>query len=143
MIPRPLGSAIHSTKPNQVLHFDYLHVGEGSSKFKYVHVLRDDLSSFVDLFPSESANTEAVVLALFDWFTRNGVVPIWISDHAHPAGLTADRHDVGAGIVLPPPRPAHLSALLSRARAGGVDQHRSRSQHDRLARQLSDEYLPV
>ena len=28
VIPRPLGRTLHGTAPNEVVHFDYLHVGE-------------------------------------------------------------------------------------------------------------------
>ena len=28
VVPRPLGETVHGTAPNEVVHFDYLHVGE-------------------------------------------------------------------------------------------------------------------
>ena len=27
VVPRPLGETVHGTAPNEVVHFDYLHVG--------------------------------------------------------------------------------------------------------------------
>ena len=34
VVPRPLGETVHGTAPNEVVHFDYLYVGErGARKF--------------------------------------------------------------------------------------------------------------
>ena len=30
VVPRPLGETVHGTAPNEVVHFDYLYVGESS-----------------------------------------------------------------------------------------------------------------
>ena len=42
IIPRPLGSAIHGSRPNEVLHMDYLYMGAGRDGMVYNLILRDD-----------------------------------------------------------------------------------------------------
>ena len=37
VVPRPLGEMVHGTAPNEVVHFDYLHVGE-SAPVSYTHL---------------------------------------------------------------------------------------------------------
>ena len=54
-VPRPLGETVHGTAPNEVVHFDYLYVGESGPQvsqglsedggFRYIFVNMDDLSS--------------------------------------------------------------------------------------------------
>ena len=57
VVPRPLGETVHGTAPNEVVHFDYLHVGESGPQasqglpedggFRYILVIMHDLSNFV------------------------------------------------------------------------------------------------
>ena len=42
MIPRPLGHALHGSRPNEVLHLDYLFIGKGEGNHNYILVMRDD-----------------------------------------------------------------------------------------------------
>ena len=63
VIPRPLGETVHGTAPNEVVHFDHLHVGESGSLssqglseaggFRYILVIMDDRSNYVCLEPVE------------------------------------------------------------------------------------------
>ncbi|OWZ13084.1 Retrotransposon protein [Phytophthora megakarya] len=47
--PRPYGPALHATKPNEVLYFDYLALPEDEDTHsKYVLVIKDDFSGFVE-----------------------------------------------------------------------------------------------
>ena len=56
---RPLGETVHGTAPNEVVHFDYVHVGESGpeasqglsedSGFRYILVTMDDLSNVVSM----------------------------------------------------------------------------------------------
>ena len=32
VVPRPLGETVHGTAPNEVVHFDYLYVGDSCPK---------------------------------------------------------------------------------------------------------------
>ena len=52
MVPRPLGHAMHSTKPNLVIHFDYFFMEQGENGYKYVLIVNDDLSGYVFLNPT-------------------------------------------------------------------------------------------
>ena len=56
VVPRPLGETVHGTAPNEVVHFDYLYVGESGPQasqglsedggFRYMLVIMDDLSNY-------------------------------------------------------------------------------------------------
>lgn len=45
-VPRPLSSTLHADKPNGVLHFDYIFLGDSTEQRKYALVLKDDLSGY-------------------------------------------------------------------------------------------------
>ena len=63
VFPRPLGETVHGTAPNEVVHVDYLHVGESGPQashglaedggFRYILVIMDDLSNSVLMEPVE------------------------------------------------------------------------------------------
>jgi hypothetical protein len=78
--PRPFGQALHASKPNEVLHMDYLYMGPSSVGYKYLLLLKDDLSSYLWLVPAKSADAKTTVDALVEWFAAFGVVSIWVSD---------------------------------------------------------------
>ena len=80
VVPRPLGHALHATKPNKLLHFDFCHMGAGDKGYIYVLVLKDDFSGYVWLKPSKEANSETVAENLIAWFSSFGIVPDWVSD---------------------------------------------------------------
>lgn len=80
MIPRPLGSALHATKPNEVIHFDFLSMPPSFRDTHYVLVLKDDMSGYCELVECITADAETVQEALTDWFKRFGVVHQWVSD---------------------------------------------------------------
>ncbi|GMF18554.1 unnamed protein product [Phytophthora fragariaefolia] len=79
--PRPYGPAIHATKPNEVIHFDYLTLPEDEdSHNKYVLVVKDDFSSFTELYPAADPDASTCADALLQWFYRYGIVHQWVSD---------------------------------------------------------------
>jgi transposase InsO family protein len=80
MVPRPLGSALHAEQPNELIHFDWLSLPESGDGLKHVLVVKDDMSGFVRLFPSTTADAAATAAALMDWFTTTGTVTTWVSD---------------------------------------------------------------
>ena len=65
---RPLGETVHGTAPNEVVHFDYLYVGESGPQasqdlsedggFRYILVIIDDLN-FVSMEPVVLCTAEA------------------------------------------------------------------------------------
>jgi hypothetical protein len=79
--PRPLGTQLHATKPNEILHFDFLYIGlSRGGKYQYLLLLKDDLSRYLCLVPCRTADAAATVDALMRWFAVFGVVLLWISD---------------------------------------------------------------
>lgn len=79
-IPRPISLTLHGTKPNEVLHFDFLFMGPGLSGLKYVLVLSDDLSSYLWLCPTEAADAEAAAHEIARWIRTFTAMLFWVSD---------------------------------------------------------------
>jgi hypothetical protein len=51
-VPRPLGRQLHATKPNEILHFDFLYIGlSRDGKYQCSLLLKDDLSGHLWLVP--------------------------------------------------------------------------------------------
>ena len=83
VVPRPLGETVHGTAPNEVVHFDYLCVGESNpqasqglsedSSFRYILVIMDDLSNFVLVEPVVVCTAEATAEPLLTWCKTLGV----------------------------------------------------------------------
>jgi Integrase zinc binding domain len=80
-VPRPLGTQLHTTKSNKILHFDFLDIGlSRDGKYQYLLLLKDDLSGSLWLVPCRTANAAVTVDALMRWFAVSGVVLLWISN---------------------------------------------------------------
>ena len=75
LVPRPLGEQVHGTRPNEVLHFDYAKVYD-----KYVLIIRDDLSGFIHLRFTASAEARHVVQCLLEWVSDFGIPKMFVSD---------------------------------------------------------------
>ena len=78
--PRPLAHALHGSKPNEVLHFDYLYLGPGSDSLNYVSILKDNFSSYVWLFPTESADADNAAQCICTWIAAFGSPSWFVSD---------------------------------------------------------------
>jgi hypothetical protein len=59
---------------------NYLYMGPSTAGYKYLLLLKDDLSSYVWLVPAESADAKTTVKALVAWFAAFGISKIWVSD---------------------------------------------------------------
>lgn len=79
-IPRPISTTLHATRPNESIHFDYVYMGAGLDKRKYILVIKDDLSSYVWLVPTIKADAESAAVALAQWIRKFTVMDYWISD---------------------------------------------------------------
>jgi Integrase core domain len=80
-VPLPLGTQLHATKPNEILHFDFLYIGlSRDRKYQYLLLLKDDLSGYLWLVPYRTADAAATVDALMRWFAVLGIVLLSISD---------------------------------------------------------------
>ncbi|KAE9001180.1 hypothetical protein PF001_g4527 [Phytophthora fragariae] len=65
-IPRPFGETLRATKPNEILHFDYLTMVESESGLKYVLVLKDNMSGYVELIACPNPTADYVYTGLMD-----------------------------------------------------------------------------
>jgi len=79
-IPRPLGSTEIATRPNQILHFDYLYMGRGNTRDRYVLILRDGFSCYTWLCIAKAADAETVVESIAKWIEIFSAMDVWISD---------------------------------------------------------------
>lgn len=79
-VPRPLSETLHGTLPNQVVHFDYLFMGHGINDMKYLLVIKDDISSYCWLCPSQMANSEHTAKELSRWIQTFTAMDCWVSD---------------------------------------------------------------
>ena len=69
MIPRPLGHALRGSRPNEVLHLDYLFIGKLEGNHNYIPALRDDFSSYVWLWATNAATAVANWIGCFGTMT--------------------------------------------------------------------------
>ena len=91
-VPRPLGETVHGTRPGEVVHFDYLYVGESGplgddgldeeEGFKYILVMMDDMSNWVWLEPTGACTARLTAQHLLTWCKILGVPEVWVSDTA-------------------------------------------------------------
>ena len=89
VVPRPLGETVHGTAPNNVMHFDYFHVGECGPQasqglpedggFRYMLAIMDDLSN---MEPVVVCTAEATAESFLTWCKTLGVPRMWVSDTA-------------------------------------------------------------
>ncbi|KAG3206635.1 hypothetical protein PC128_g578 [Phytophthora cactorum] len=97
--PRLLGEAMHAERPNELIHWDYLYMGDSTSGETYVLVIKDDASKFVWLVPCEAADAETTFHCLMVWFSSFGVCRTWVSDqgtHFKNKTIEALQHALGA-----------------------------------------------
>jgi len=80
VVPRPLGHAIHGARPNEVVHMDFLYMGQGQDGKKYVLILRDDLSSYIWLWPTEDTTAASAAEELCVWIGVFGAMVWLVSD---------------------------------------------------------------
>ena len=80
IIPRPLGHALHASRPNEIIHFDFCYIMQGEQDQAYVLVIKDDFSGYVWLLPAKNADSSTTADGLLTWFSSFGVVPQWVSD---------------------------------------------------------------
>ena len=79
-VPRPFGPAVHGTKANDLLQFDYIELGVSQSGYKYVLMMRDDHSDYKWFIPTASTAAQHAATAIIDWCSSFGV----------PNGLMSD-----------------------------------------------------
>ncbi|RHY04367.1 hypothetical protein DYB28_002646 [Aphanomyces astaci] len=72
VVPRPLGSALHAEKPQELIHFDWLSKPTATNGWQKILVIKDNMSRSVRLWPSEISDALATANGLLDWFTTFG-----------------------------------------------------------------------
>ncbi len=72
-MPRPFGPAVHGTKANDLIQFDFIEMALSSTGPKYLLMIRDDFSSYCWLIPFASANADKSANAILDWATTFGI----------------------------------------------------------------------
>ena len=82
VVSRPLGEILHGTEVGEVLHFDYLKLGDSDDGYAYVLVLVDDVSSFVSLQPVASCTSEVAARSILEWVSVLGTSEAFVSDGA-------------------------------------------------------------
>ncbi|OWZ02136.1 LOW QUALITY PROTEIN: hypothetical protein PHMEG_00026351, partial [Phytophthora megakarya] len=98
-VPRVLGEAMHTDRPNELLDWDFLFMGESDTQREYVLVIKDDASKYVWLLACASADAETTFESLLDWFAAFGVCRAWVSDqgtHFKNKTIEALQHALGA-----------------------------------------------
>ena len=74
-IPRPRSDKYRCYERNQALHWDFLTLGESFGTSRYLLVLKDEASHFVELVTCDSPTAEVAAEAILDWHSRYGVPP--------------------------------------------------------------------
>jgi hypothetical protein len=68
-VPRTLGTQLHATNSNKILHLDLLYIGlSRDGKYQYNLLLKDDLSGYLCIVLCRTADATATVDAFIHWF---------------------------------------------------------------------------
>ncbi|RAW34202.1 hypothetical protein PC110_g9486 [Phytophthora cactorum] len=70
LIPQAYGPLLTPTKPNEVVEWDFLSLGEGFGDSSYLLVVKDDLSHFCELFACATPTAYVAAEALTRWYAR-------------------------------------------------------------------------
>ena len=79
-VRRPLGTQIHAERVGELLHFDFLYVGESTNHMEYVLLLKDDFSGYCFLRACQKADAATTAEVLMEYFTTFVPVLQWFSD---------------------------------------------------------------
>ena len=79
-VPRPFAPAVHGTKPNDLVQFDYIHMAQCATGDKYILMIRDDHSGYTWFYPSPTTSAEQASHALIDWCAAFGAPVSFMSD---------------------------------------------------------------
>jgi hypothetical protein len=80
--PRPMG--LHATKPNEVIHFDYLYMSPSKEDAEYVLIVKNDYSNMFGSQQCKNDDAESTVSVLIEWSATFGVAPQWVFDQQPP-----------------------------------------------------------
>ncbi|OWY98346.1 hypothetical protein PHMEG_00030909, partial [Phytophthora megakarya] len=80
IVPRPWGPTYQATRRNEMLHYDFLYMGDSADQTQYILVLKDGLSHFCELVACDSPTSSIAAQALLDWSKRFGAPDMLMSD---------------------------------------------------------------
>lgn len=84
-VPRPLSTALHGRRPNEVVHMDFLYIGAAKeTDLKYVLVGKDDLTSYCWLHICIHPDSKVVVHAFGHWIVAFESMKWLVSDRGPP-----------------------------------------------------------
>jgi hypothetical protein len=66
-MPVPFAETLHSDKPGEILHFNFLYMGPSLTGELYGLVLKGDASMYTWLIAARRADADTVVNALMQW----------------------------------------------------------------------------
>jgi hypothetical protein len=85
-VPRPLGAQVHGSRPNEVIHMDWIYIWpmkkNGIHEYQWNLILRDDLSGLIKITPAKQPDTSVTVEALMEWRAQFGTPQLLVSDMA-------------------------------------------------------------
>lgn len=79
-VPRPLGHQTNAERVSELLHFDFLYIGESNTGQEYILILKDDFSGHVYLRSTEKAYATTAASILTEYCTTFVPVLQWFSD---------------------------------------------------------------
>jgi transposase InsO family protein len=80
IIPRPFSETHHTFERNETMHWDFLTLGDSFGTSRYVLVLMDEATHYVELVACDSPTAEVVAAAMLNWYSRFGIASVWVSD---------------------------------------------------------------
>lgn len=81
-IPPPLATTLYGKNPNEVIHSDYLFLGDSDTDNKYVLAFKDDLIGYFWLSPTSSSDARHTADVLARWSQTFSTPNVWVSDQS-------------------------------------------------------------
>ncbi|GMF38684.1 unnamed protein product [Phytophthora fragariaefolia] len=81
LVQRPWNIPPKATRRNELLHMDFLSMGESYGDMQYVLALKDDLSHYCELIACQNVNGLVAATAVLDGYKRFGLPELWQSDN--------------------------------------------------------------
>eukprot|EP00918_Siedleckia_nematoides_P067016 GHVU01145779.1.p1 GENE.GHVU01145779.1~~GHVU01145779.1.p1 ORF type:complete len:211 (+),score=16.84 GHVU01145779.1:426-1058(+) len=75
-IPRPLGETMMATEPGEILHVDFLSIGESDGPFTKILVMKDNWSGFCRLIPTIGESAAIAAEQISSW-CKDYTIPRW------------------------------------------------------------------
>ena len=143
---RPYGQPLRASHRNQVLSFDFLHLGKSEQGYEKILVLTDQLSGFSKFFLATSESARVVADAIITWISLFGVPQVLMSDQSTgfknevigflTQELHADHHFTEAHVKTGHGKQERLNGVLG-------DMFRKLVSENRLAPSRWPELVPI